>query len=82
MPPNSRFRTQLVHCHTRPFAGKCFRVVELESFLKAKTPSLLFDLGPKISEQGGRFSPPDDHRGLYMSTELQGRSLMRFHLYV
>lgn len=70
MPPPSRFQTALASCPAIPFSGKCFRVVELEAYTSAKTPTLLFDLGPKISEGGQRFSPPDDHRGLYVSTEL------------
>jgi hypothetical protein len=70
MPPVPRFQTELQTAPNRAFAAKCFRVVELEAYVKAGTPSLLFDLGPKISKDGQRFSPPGDHRGLYVSTEL------------
>ena len=66
----SRFLYPIVNVSGIPFTGKCFRIVELESFLKVKTPELLFDLGPKVSKYGQRFSPPGNHRGLYVSTEL------------
>ena len=56
-------------CSSRSFSNVCFRVVELESYINAPTPSLLFDLGPKISRGGQRFSPPGDHCGLCVSTE-------------
>lgn len=64
------FQAELAACSPLPFSSRCFRVVELESYVNAPTPSLLFDLGPKISKGGQRFSPPGDHRGLYVSTEL------------
>jgi len=60
----------LRHCEGVPYACQCFRVVDLESYIAAETPTLLFDLGPKISKGGQRFSPPGDHRGLYVSAEL------------
>ncbi|RYD30162.1 MAG: hypothetical protein EOP86_20455 [Verrucomicrobiaceae bacterium] len=71
MPVPVLFRTELAACSTRPFSGRCHRVVALESYLNASAPSLLFDLGPKISKEGQRFSPPGDHRGLYVSTGLE-----------
>lgn len=64
-----RFREELALCPGSTFTGKCFRVVDLETFLKNETPTLLFDLGPKIEKGGQRFSPPGDHRGLYVSAE-------------
>lgn len=70
MPPVPRFEAELTACPVASFAGKCFRVVELEAFTKSSSPTLLFDLGPKIAKGGQRFSPPNDHRGLYVSTEL------------
>jgi RES domain-containing protein len=70
MPARRRFQAELALIRGVPWSGKCFRVVELEAFLQAKMPSLLFDLGPKISRDGQRFSPPNKHRGLYTSTEL------------
>lgn len=70
MPETSRFRAELARCTGRSFRGRCFRVVELEAYRGATTPTLLFDLGPKISSGGQRFSPPDDHRGLYVSAQL------------
>jgi hypothetical protein len=70
MPAIPRFQTELATCPGRPFSDKCFRVVDLETFLKTKTPALLFDLGPKIGKGGQRFSPPGDHRGLYVSAQL------------
>lgn len=70
MPPAPRFQAELQTAPSRAFAQKCFRVVELEAYSQSKTPRLLFDLGPKISKDGQRFSPPGDHRGLYVSTEL------------
>lgn len=70
MPFSERFRTPLDTCFGRPFSGRCFRIVELESYISASTPALLFDLGPKIAKGGQRFSPSGDHRGLYVSTEL------------
>jgi len=69
MLPAPRLQAQLARCPCRTFSGKCFRVVHLEELLSAKTPKLLFDLGPKISKGGQRFSPPDAHCGLYVSTE-------------
>ena len=70
MPTAPRFQAELAACPVAPFAARCFRVVELEAYAKAPTPTLLFDLGPKIAKGGQRFSPPNDHRGLYVSTEL------------
>ncbi len=70
MSPAPRFQAELATCPVVPFAARCFRVVELEAYTKAPTPTLLFDLGPKIAKGGQRFSPPNDHRGLYVSTEL------------
>jgi len=70
MPGTLRFQAELPHAAARAFSGNCFRVVDLEAFLRTKTPSLLFDLGPKIARNGQRFSPPNEHRGLYVSTEL------------
>lgn len=64
-----RFRTELATCSCRSFSGRCFRIVELESYLRAASPTLLFDLGPKISRWGQRFSPPGDHRGLYVGAQ-------------
>ena len=64
MPAIPRFQAELANCPGSPFSGKCFRVVDLETFLKNETPTLLFDLGPKIGKSGQRFSPPGDHRGL------------------
>jgi RES domain-containing protein len=64
------WKAKLATCSSRSINRKCFRVVDLEVYLNAKTRALLFDLGPKISKIGQRFSPPDDHRGLYVSTEL------------
>lgn len=61
---------QLSECSGSQYISQCFRVVELESYLRSSTPTLLFDLGPKISKGGQRFSPPGDHRGLYVSAEL------------
>jgi RES domain-containing protein len=70
MPAIPRFQAELATCPGRAFSGKCFRVVDLETFLKNETPTLLFDLGPKIGKGGQRFSPPGDHRGLYVSAQL------------
>lgn len=70
MPTAPRFQAELAACPVAPFAARCFRVVELEAYAKAPTPTLLFDLGPKIAKGGQRFSPPNDHRGLCVSTEL------------
>lgn len=69
MPDETRSFPQLDGCTGSPYECRCFRVVDLESYTGATTPTLLFDLGPKISG-GQRFSPPDDHRGLYVSAEL------------
>lgn len=69
MPSSQRFQAELAAIRGRPFADRCFRVVALESFLSARNPILLFDLGPRIA--GQRFSPPDEHRGLYVSTGLE-----------
>ena len=71
MTDQERLRKELASCPGRPFSGNCFRVVELEAYRKSKTPTLLFDLGPKIAKGGQRFSPPSDHRGLYISSELE-----------
>lgn len=65
-----RFQKELASCPGRTYRAKCFRVVELEAYAEHEEPKLLFDLGPKISEGGQRFSPPGDHRGLYVSAEL------------
>ena len=69
MPGLPRFRAELATCRGRPVSGRCFRIVELEAYAGAPSPQLLFDLGPKISTGGQRFSPPDDHRGLYVSAQ-------------
>ncbi len=71
MSDHPRFRSELAGCAALPYKRKCFRVVGLEAYSKKKDPELLFDLGPKISKGGQRFSPPDDHRGLYVSAELE-----------
>lgn len=70
MPSAPRFQAGLSTAPSRAFAGKCFRVVDLEAYAKSATPALLFDLGPEISKDGQRFSPPGDTRGLYVSNEL------------
>lgn len=70
MPAPSRFQAALADCPGIPLAVRCFRVVALSDLLKTgTTPTLLFDLGPRVSRGGQRFSPPDDHRGLYVSQE-------------
>jgi len=61
----------LEHCTGIPYECRCFRVVDLEAYTGVDTPTLLFDLGPKISKGGQRLSPSGDHRGLYVSAELQ-----------
>lgn len=71
MPAHSRFTEELELCPTKAFLGKCYRVVTLEDFLDPPSPRLLFDLGPKIGRGGLRFSPPGNHRGLYVATSLQ-----------
>ena len=70
MPASTRFQEELADCPVQQFSERCFRVVDLEDYVKEPTPSLLFDLGPKISKGGLRFSPPNDHRGLYVSATL------------
>jgi RES domain-containing protein len=70
MSDETRSYPQLDHLTGSSYESRCFRVVDLESYTGAKSPTLLFDLGPKISKGGQRFSPPDDHRGLYVSAEL------------
>ena len=70
MPAPPRFHAALAACSGIRLAVECFRVVALSDLLKTgTTPTLLFDLGPRISRGGQRFSPPDDHRGLYVSQE-------------
>jgi len=70
MPDEPRFHAELASCPGVRFNGRCFRIVELDAYRNAPTPTLLFDLGPKISAGGQRFSPPGDHRGLYVSAQL------------
>lgn len=70
MSDPSRFFQQLDECTGSPYESRCFRVVDLESYITKPTPTLLFDLGPKISKGGQRFSPSGDYRGLYVSAEL------------
>lgn len=70
MTASERFHSELKDAPVIPFQGECFRVFELEAYLTEKDPRLLFDLGPKISRGGQRFSPPDDHCGLYVATKL------------
>lgn len=70
MSPKRGYPAALLACMGRPFSGRCFRVVDLESYTSKSDPKLLFDLGPKIAGGGQRFSPPGEHRGLYVSTEL------------
>ena len=67
---SARFFPRLDGCIGALYECRCFRVVDLESYIKKPTPTLLFDLGPKISKGGQRFSPPGDHCGLYVSAEL------------
>lgn len=67
--PQRDFQDALQRVKAARFTGTCFRVVALESYQKSPTPRLLYDQGPK--SQGQRFSPPKDHSGLYVSTELE-----------
>lgn len=69
MPDASSYAAALERTSPVAYARKCFRVVELQTYQAAKNPELLFDLGPK--QYGQRFSPPGDHRGLYVSAGLQ-----------
>ena len=72
MPDLPRFNAALAACSGVKLTATCFRIVPLSDLLKTgTTPTLLFDLGPKISRGGQRFSPPDDHRGLYVSQEAE-----------
>jgi hypothetical protein len=67
MSSDGRFHSAVKTAQSKPFRGNCYRVFELEAYEENSDAKLLFDLGPKISKGGQRFSPPGKHRGLYVA---------------
>lgn len=53
----------------QPFKATCHRIVALHAYEAGSPQRLLYDLGPKLSRSGQRFSPPGDHAGLYVAVE-------------
>jgi RES domain-containing protein len=69
MAAKSRFDEALQKIPGRSFEETCHRIVSLQAYEAANPKRLLYDLGPKLSASGQRFSPPGDHAGLYVAVE-------------
>ena len=69
MPAKSRFHEALQTVPVRAFEETCHRIVSLSAYEAGRPQRLLYDLGPKLSASGQRFSPPGDHAGLYVAVE-------------
>lgn len=69
MAAKSRFDEALQKLPGRSFEETCHRIVSLQAYEAANPKRLLYDLGPKLSASGQRFSPPGDHAGLYVAVE-------------
>lgn len=69
MAANNRFDAALQKVPVRSFEETCHRIVSLSAYEAANPRRLLYDLGPKLSQSGQRFSPPGDHAGLYVAVE-------------
>ncbi|MGV3663228.1 MAG: RES family NAD+ phosphorylase [Prosthecobacter sp.] len=66
---STRFDAALKSAPVIPVAETCHRMVALSAYEAAHPKKLLYDLGPKLSASGQRFSPPGDHAGLYVALE-------------
>ncbi|MCX6857389.1 MAG: RES family NAD+ phosphorylase [Verrucomicrobia bacterium] len=69
MAAKTRFDDALQKVPVRAFEETCHRIVSLQAYEAANPKRLLYDLGPKLSASGQRFSPPGDHAGLYVAVE-------------
>jgi RES domain-containing protein len=69
MAAKARFDEALQKIPGRTFEETCHRIVSLQAYEAANPKRLLYDLGPKLSSSGQRFSPPGDHAGLYVAVE-------------
>lgn len=69
MSATTRFDDALQKVPVRAFEETCHRIVSLQAYEAANPKRLLYDLGPKQSASGQRFSPPGDHAGLYVAVE-------------
>lgn len=69
MSAKARFAEALQKIPGRSFEETCHRIVSLQAYEAANPRRLLYDLGPKLSASGQRFSPPGDHAGLYVAVE-------------
>ncbi len=69
MSAGSRFEEALQKVPPRAFEETCHRIVSLSAYEAGRPQRLLYDLGPKLSASGQRFSPPGHHAGLYVAVE-------------
>ena len=69
MAAKGRFDVALQKAASRTFEETCHRIVSLQAYEEANPRRLLYDLGPKLSASGQRFSAPGDHAGLYVAVE-------------
>ncbi|MCX6848584.1 MAG: RES family NAD+ phosphorylase [Verrucomicrobia bacterium] len=69
MVAKGRFDEALQKVPVRIFEETCHRIVSLSAYEAAHPRRLLYDLGPKLSASGQRFSPPGNHAGLYVAVE-------------
>ncbi len=69
MAAKARFDEALRKIPGGIFEETCHRIVSLQAYEAANPKRLLYDLGPKLSASGQRFSPPGDHAGLYVAVE-------------
>ncbi len=69
MADKTRFDDALEKVPVKSFEETCHRIVSLAAYEAGSPRKLLYDLGPKLSADGQRFSPPGDHAGLYVAVE-------------